>query len=228
MKKHILLIGGSSGIGFECLNQLQSEGAEITVISREKKEIKESSSVRHISFDILKQPMPILELPLDGLVYLPGSITLKPFLSLKKDDFLKDFEINVLGAFNAIHTYFPLLKENSSIVLLSSIAASKGFSFHASIASAKAGVEGLTKSLAAELAPKIRVNAIAPSLTKTPLSSALLSNPDKIGALAKKHPLQKLGEARDIASMICYLLSEKASWITGQIFHIDGGYSTLA
>ena len=228
MIKHFLIIGGSSGIGHACVKQLLEEGSEVTVISREKHMLEPHPLLKHLFHDILKEPLPSIELPLDGMVYLPGSLTLKPFLSLKKEDFMRDFEINVLGAFNAIHTYFPLLKEHSSIVLMSSIAATKGFSFHASIAAAKAAVEGMTKSIAAEFAPKIRVNAIAPSLTKTPLSASLLTHPDKISSLAKKHPLQAIGEPEDLSSMICFLLSNKAKWISGQVFHIDGGYSTLS
>lgn len=198
------------------------------MISREKKECPTHPLVRHIAHDVLKKPFPILDLPLDGIAYLPGSLTLKPFLSLKREDFLKDFEVNVLGAFETIHTYFPLLKEKSSLVLMSSIAARKGFPFHASIASAKAALEGFAISLAAEFAPKIRVNVVAPSLTKTPLSSIVLNHPEKELSFAKKHPLQTIGEPKDLSSMICFLLSEEAKWITGQVFHVDGGLSTLA
>ena len=149
--------------------------------------------------------------------------------NLKERRHFHDFEINAFGAFKVIQAYLPLLKkERSSIVLLSSIAASKGFPFHCSIGCAKAAVEGLVKSLAAELAPSIRVNAVAPSITSTPLASQILNQKEKIDALAKKHPLHSIGSVDNISSVVCFLLSEESNWITGQIIHVDGGYSTLS
>ncbi len=226
--KNYLVIGGSSGIGLSLVLELLQQNHRVFVISRQKKELPSHGQLKHFEADITKS-LPEITEPLDGLVYLPGTITLKPFGSLKKEDFLRDFEINVLGAFESISRYLPNLKsQESSIVLISSVAASKGFPFHASIASAKAALEGLTKSCAAEFAPKIRVNCIAPSLTETPLTSSLLSSAEKKMGLDKKHPLQRIGKPEDISSMICYLLSDHSKWITGQIFHVDGGMSTLS
>lgn len=166
----------------------------------------------------------------DGLVYAPGSINLKPFNRLSVDDFKNDFEINVLGAVKMIQKLLPNLKksESASVVLFSSVAAKLGMPFHASIAASKNAVEGLTKSLAAEFsAQKIRVNAIAPSLTDTNLASQLLATPEKREASAKRHPLQRVGTAEEIAEMAAFLVSDKSSWITGQVFGIDGGMGSV-
>lgn len=229
MKKKYLVIGGSSGIGLSLINKLLKEEHQVFVISRQEHSLPKHPELIFFSHDVTKMPLPSIQDPLDGFVYLPGTITLKPFSSLKKEDLLHDFEINVLAAFESISFYLPNLKKtHSSIVLMSSIAATKGFSFHASIASAKAAVEGLTRSLAAELAPVIRVNAVAPSLTQTPLSTSILTSKERMEMLAKKHPLQRLGSPDDISNMICYLLSESSSWITGQVFHVDGGFSSLS
>lgn len=167
---------------------------------------------------------------IDGLVYAPGSINLKPFNRLSIEDFENDFEVNVLGAVKTIQKLLPNLKksESASVVLFSSVAAKLGMPFHASISASKSAVEGLMKSLAAELsAQKIRVNAIAPSLTDTNLAATLLSTPEKREASGKRHPLQRLGTADEIAKMVEFLLSENSSWITGQIIGIDGGMSKI-
>lgn len=229
MKKTYLIIGGSSGIGFSLVQKLLKDDNKVIVISRQERDLPKDPNLYFRPCNVTESDLPPVTEALDGLVYLPGTITLKPFTSLKKEDFLHDYEINVLGAVKCIAYYLPNLKQaNGSIVLMSSIAATKGFSFHASIGSAKAGVEALTRSLAAELAPSIRINAIAPSLTQTPLASSILTSQEKIDALGKKHPLQRLGKSDDISHMIYYLMSEKATWITGQVFHIDGGLSTLS
>jgi NAD(P)-dependent dehydrogenase (short-subunit alcohol dehydrogenase family) len=163
------------------------------------------------------------------LVYFPGSINLKPFRGLKESDFLNDFNINVLGAIKSIQTYTPNLQlsDKASIVLFSTVAVQTGMPFHASIAVSKGAIEGLTRSLAAEFAPKIRVNCVAPSLTHTPMAERLLSTPEKIEASANRHPLKKIGEPKDLANMVEFLLSENASWITGQIMHVDGGMGSI-
>jgi 3-oxoacyl-[acyl-carrier protein] reductase len=229
MKKNYLIVGGSSGIGFSLVEKLLKDDNKVIVLARQERNLPKDQNLSFISCDVIKSDLPALPEALDGLVYLPGSITLKPFTSLKREDFLHDFEINVLGAVKCISHYLANLKQvKGSIVLMSSVAATKGFSFHASIGSAKASVEALTRSLAAEFAPNLRVNAIAPSLTQTPLASFVLTNQDKIDTLGKKHPLQRLGRADDISNIICYLLSDKASWITGQVIHVDGGLSTLS
>ena len=167
---------------------------------------------------------------IDGLIYAPGSINLKPFNRLSEVDFRNDFEINVLGAVKTIQKLLPNLKksESASLVLFSSVAAKIGMPFHASIASSKAAIEGLTKSLAAEFAAqKIRINAIAPSLTDTKLAAQLLSSEERRETSAKRHPLQKIGNAEEIAKMVVFLLSDSSSWITGQIIGIDGGIGSL-
>ena len=175
------------------------------------------------------QNLPSFEEELDGLAYCPGSINLKPFKSLKEQDYIDDFKINALGSVKVINQYLPNLKkvEKSSIVLFSTVAVQTGMPYHASIAMAKGAVEGLTRSLAAEFAPKIRVNAIAPSLTDTPMASKLLSNEEKKETSAKRHPLNSVGKAEEIANAAYFLLTDQSNWVTGQIFHIDGGMSSL-
>lgn len=225
---NILLIGGNSGIGLATIKQLQSQGHHLTVASRSDSALSELG-ISAQPFDA-ENPT-ALDLPesLDGLIYFPGTITLKPFHRLTREDFLRDFQINCLGAAQAIQFALPVLKksDSASIVLFSTVAVAQGMSFHASIASAKAAVEGLTKSLAAELAPKIRVNAIAPSLTDTPLAAPLLGNEAKREAAEKRHPLQTIGDPNHIAQLATFLLSDASSFITGQILHADGGLSSV-
>ena len=167
---------------------------------------------------------------LDGLIYCPGTINLKPFNRLTDQDFLNDFSINVLGAIKVIRQVINKLKkaENSSIVLYSTVAVKTGMGFHSSVAASKSAVEGLAISLSAEFANSgIRVNTIAPSLTDTPLSANLLSSPEKRENSAKRHPAGRIGTTRDISSATLFLLSEDSSWITGQVLHVDGGLSSL-
>lgn len=172
----------------------------------------------------------MIEESLIGLAYFPGTINLKPFKSLSKQDLLNDWEINFLGAAQAVKFYLPQLEaqEGSSIVLMSTVAVQQGMPFHSSIASAKGAIEGFTLSLAAELAPKVRVNAIAPSLTDTPLSHHLVQDPKKKELLEKRHPLKKLGTTDNLSEGVLFLLSQRSAWMTGQILHIDGGLSTLS
>lgn len=223
-----LLIGGNSGIGLATAELLKSQGHEILSASRSGERLA-ALGIPVQPFDAL-DPQP-LDLPetLDGLLYFPGTITLKPFHRLTSEDFLHDYRVNCLGAVHAIQQALPALKKApaASVVLFSTIAVAQGMAFHASIAAAKAAVEGLTKSLAAELAPKIRVNAIAPSLTDTPLASMLLGNDAKREAAAKRHPLQTVGEPAHVASLASFLLSEASSFITGQILRPDGGLSSV-
>ena len=166
---------------------------------------------------------------LDGLIYCPGSINLLPFKRIKPAAFMADYELQVLGAIKAIQQVLPALKKvpQASIVLFSTVAVQSGFNFHAQVAVSKGAIEGLTKALAAELAPNVRVNAIAPSLTDTPLAAKLLNTDQKKEANAQRHPLKRIGSAEDIANTAAFLLSEKASWITGQIMHVDGGMSAI-
>jgi NAD(P)-dependent dehydrogenase (short-subunit alcohol dehydrogenase family) len=166
---------------------------------------------------------------LDGVVYCPGSINLKPFHRITDQEFIEEFNLNVLGAVRVVRTVLPLLKNSSqsSIVFFSTIAVQQGMPFHASIATAKGALEGLTRSLAAEYAPKIRVNCIAPSLTNTPLASRLLSTDEKKKASDERHPLKRIGEPEDLANLAAFLLSPQSSWITGQVIHVDGGLSSI-
>ena len=225
--KNIVIIGCGLGIGFATAKLLSENNSVIGISKTENSEIKNLDIEFH-QMDILNGNLDEINFPevVDGLVYAPGSINLKPFNRLTVEDFKNDFEINVLGAVKTIQKLLPNLKksESASVVLFSSVAAKLGMPFHASIAASKSAVEGLTKSLAAELSSqKIRVNAIAPSLTDTKLASQLLSTPEKVEASGKRHPLQRIGKADEMAKMTEFLLSSNSGWMTGQIIGIDGG-----
>lgn len=219
MNKHILIIGGTSGIGKELRQLLEQEGHRVTSASRSEGGL--DVTAENPSF-------PELEGPIDGIAYCPGSILLKPFRGLKMQNFKDDIAVNYFGAVKTIQHYQKALSENSSIVFFSTVAVSKGMPFHASIAGAKGAIEGLTRSLAAEFSPKIRVNCIAPSLTDTPLAEKLLRNDKLRENAAQRHPLKSFGEAKDIAEMGAFLLSEKSKWMTGQIVHVDGGMGSVS
>lgn len=218
------IIGGSSGIGKALALQLIAKNHRVTVICRKNPAI---ANTDFLYCDVTKDSFPEIADTLDGLAYCPGTITLKPFHQLTVDDFQRDFEINCLGAAKSIKAYLPQLQKGdaASILLFSSVAVGRGMAFHSSIAAAKGAVEGMTRSLAAELSPKVRVNSIAPSLTETPLSAPLMRTKETI---EKRHPLKRLGKADDIAAMAAFLLSDESSWITGQVIGVDGGLSTLA
>lgn len=229
--KNIVIIGCGKGIGLATAKILADQNKIIGISRTENPELNHQNINFH-AMDILSGNLDEISFPeiVDGLVYAPGSINLKPFNRLSTDDFRNDFEINVLGAVKIIQKLLPNLKKSNSasVVLFSSVAAKLGMPFHASISASKNAVEGLTKSLAAELsAQKIRVNAIAPSLTDTNLAAQLLSTPEKRDASAKRHPLQRVGTADEIAEMTAFLLSDKSSWITGQVFGIDGGMGSV-
>lgn len=226
--KNYLIIGGNSGIGRSLANLLIAKNHSVTLASRKG---TSDSTAKSLVYDAIQDELKIENLPsrLDGLVYCPGSINLKPFHRITDQEFMDDFAINVVGAIRTIRSVLPLLRqsEQATIVLFSTVAVQQGMPFHTSVATAKGAIEGLTRSLAAEFAPKIRVNAIAPSLTNTPLAGKLLASDDKKKASDERHPLKRIGEANDIAGMAGFLLSEEASWITGQIFHVDGGLSAV-
>jgi NAD(P)-dependent dehydrogenase (short-subunit alcohol dehydrogenase family) len=222
------MIGGNSGIGLATARLLKGQGISLVAAARSPGPLAELG-ITVLPFDA-RHPA-ALELPpvLDGLVYFPGSITLKPFHRLTEEDFLNDFRINCLGAVAVLQAALPALKAapTASVVLFSTIAVAQGLSFHASIAAAKGAVEGLTVSLAAELAPRIRVNAIAPSLTDTPLAGNLLNSDVKKEAAAKRHPLQQVGAAEDVAQLVIFLLSDASKFFTGQLLRPDGGLSSV-
>lgn len=222
MLKTIVIIGGSKGIGNALLDDLLKNNKVIN-ISRTKP-IQNHENLTHFQCDILNDELPELN-KIDSLVYCPGSINLKPISRLSLDDFRQDFEINVLGAVKTIKNYLPVLKmgNNPSIVLFSTVAAKLGMPFHASIAASKSAVEGLTKSLGAELAPTIRVNAIAPTVTDTELASKLLRNERMIENMNERHPLKRYLQPQEVAEMAAFLLSEKAASLSGQVFEMDCG-----
>jgi NAD(P)-dependent dehydrogenase (short-subunit alcohol dehydrogenase family) len=230
MPKHHLLIGGSSGIGLATARSLLAAGDHLTAACRNAAPLAHLG-VPVLPFDALAPELDPAGLPelLDGLVYFPGSILLKPFHRLTADDFLNDLRVNCLGAVTAIQAALPALKKSgsASIVLFSTVAVAQGMPFHASIAAAKGAVEGLAKSLAAEFAPGIRVNVIAPSLTDTPLAAPLLNSDAKREAAAKRHPLQRVGSAEEVAALVAFLLSDNSKSMSGQILRPDGGLSSL-
>lgn len=229
--KNIVVIGAASGIGKALCQTLIDEGHQVWGSYNESTPSMENPNLHFQQLNVLDEDMELKELPetIDGFVYCPGSIKLKPFAKIKTASFIEDFNLQVIGAIKLIQQILPALKAstNASIVLFSTIAVQKGFNFHSQVSVSKGAIEGLTKALAAELAPSVRINAIAPSLTDTPLASKLLSSDEKRKANADRHPLRRIGEPEDAANLAAFLLSEKSSWMTGQILHLDGGLSTI-
>lgn len=224
--RNILIIGGSKGIGSAVLLQ-QLETNRVYNISRSAPELTHPN-LTHFSLDVLQDDLPDID-EIDSLIYCPGSINLKPISNLSVDDFRNDFEINVIGAVKTIQKYLPVLKKGyePSIVLFSTVAVKLGMPFHASIATAKAGVEGLTKSLGAELASVVRVNAIAPTITETSLSASILRNDRMKENMIERHPMKSYLKPQEVANMVDFLISEKANSISGQIFEMDYGLVTF-
>lgn len=227
MQKTYLFAGASSAIAQHAAAMLTSNGHRVVGLSRNPLDGVYTKTLLMTDYD--QAPFPEVDEPLHGLVYFPGSINLKPFNRLQAADFQRDYAINALGAARFVQHYLPAIRksDSASVVFISSVAASAGLPFHASIAMAKAAVEGLTRALAAELAPTIRVNCIAPSMVETPLTARFIDTPEKRDQLAKRNALRKIGTPADIASMITFLLQEESSWITGQVLGIDGGMSSL-
>jgi NAD(P)-dependent dehydrogenase (short-subunit alcohol dehydrogenase family) len=237
MSGKIIIYGASGGIGSACARLLTGQGLSVHLVGRNAPAIELLADELQASFSIgdvcedgfIARATAEAGGQLNGLVYAIGSINLKTLGRLSRADFLRDFELNALGAALAVQAAQPALKKSgtASVVLFSSIAAAQGFSMHASVGMAKAAVSGLTLSLAAELAPGIRVNAIAPSLTQTPLAKGLLQNETVAQSIAALHPIPRLGLAGEMAELTAFLLSAQSSWITGQIIGVDGGRSSL-
>ncbi|GAC1385685.1 MAG: SDR family oxidoreductase [Ginsengibacter sp.] len=226
-----LVIGGSGGIGREIASQLEASGNHVFATYNKNKPDNVTAHIEYHTLNVLDETIALDFLPdnLSGFVYCPGSIALRPFERIKPADFEADYKLQVTGAISILQKILPKLKksETASIVLFSTVAVQTGLPFHTQVAASKGALEGLTRSLAAELSPKIRVNCIAPSLTDTPLAASLLNTEQKIEANAQRHPLKRIGSSKDIANMAVFLLSEKSSWITGQIMHVDGGISAI-
>lgn len=239
MANKILIYGGSGGIGTATARLLRERGHELHLVGRNAEGLESLASELQVGYtvgDVVADPELFSRASqeagkeLGGLVYAVGTINLRNLQRLSESDLLQDFQVNALGAALAVQATLPALKrsEEASIVLYSSVAAQQGFSLHASMGMAKGAVNGLTLALAAELAPRIRVNAIAPSLTQTPLAAGLLTNDAIAEGIIKQHPLRRLGTPEDIAALTAFLLSQESSWITGQILGVDGGRSTVS
>ena len=226
-----LIIGGSSGIGSALVAQLVEEGHQVFATYNTHPVTSSFPNLSYYPLNVLDETLNLSFLPekLDGIAFCPGAIQLKPFARIQPADFIADYHLQVVGAIKVIQGALPALKntEQASIVLFSTVAVQLGLNFHSLVSASKGAIEGLTKSLAAEFAPKIRVNAIAPSLTNTPLASSLLNSDQKIEANAERHPLKRVGKPEDISAMAAFLLSPKTSWMTGQILSVDGGMGTI-
>ncbi len=230
-KKNFAIIGASSGIGAEIARLLNEEGAQLYTYSRQAPAVLPPNA-RWEAADITADDFRLEPLPeiLNGVVYCPGSISLKPFGRIRPEDLRKELEINLVGAFRVLQQTFPRLKAagaGSSALLFSTVAVQTGMPFHSSIAAAKGAVEGLVRALAAEWAPTVRINAIAPTLTDTPLAASLLSTEEKRQQAALRHPLRRIATPTDIAQVACFLLSDAAQLVTGQIWSVDGGLGHL-
>jgi NAD(P)-dependent dehydrogenase (short-subunit alcohol dehydrogenase family) len=226
-----LIIGGSSGIGSSLVAQLVEEGHQVFATYNTHPVTSSFPNLSYFPLNVLDETLDLSFLPekLDGIAFCPGAIQLKPFARIQAADFVADYQLQVVGAIKVIQGALPALKnvEQASIVLFSTVAVQLGLNFHSLVSASKGAIEGLTKSLAAEFAPKIRVNAIAPSLTNTPLAAGLLNSDQKMEANAERHPLKRVGKPEDVSAMAAFLLSPKTSWITGQILSVDGGMGVL-
>ena len=228
MKKNIVMIGGSNGIGLALAKLIHTE-VHLYIASKSTPSLEQLEHT-YIPFNVLEQSLDVSNLPeqIDGFIYCPGSITLKPFKRLQVEDFKKDMDINFFGLVTSFQSIVSRMSKGSSAIFFSTVAVTQGMPFHSSIAAAKSAVEGFAKAIAAEYAPNIRVNVIAPSLTDTPLASRLLNTDAKKALHGDKHPLKRVGTAEDIAATAAFLLSDKSSWITGQVLHVNGGLNSLS
>lgn len=228
---NFVIVGGSKGIGLGLVRRLAEEGHKVTVLSRSAEELAGLSSVTHLPFDVTKDEITDAMLPstIHGLAYCPGSLNLRGFRSLKPETFREDFEVNVIGAVKVIQASLTALKaaKPSSVLLFSTVAVGQGMFAHASIAAAKGAIEGLTRTLAAELAPDVRVNCLAPALTNTSLTQKFFIDQEKAKVMGEKYPLARTGTVEDLAALGHFLLTGASSWITGQVIGVDGGMSTV-
>ena len=232
MMSTYVIAGGSRGIGLDLVRSLADSATGIEVWSRSPDELAVSPTVRHIPCDFT-DPAPLPEPPeaIAGAVYCPGTVNLKSFRALSEEDFRRDWELNLLGAVRFLKAVGPRMAgvdgNPASVVLFSTVAVGQGMAMHSSVAAAKGAVEGLVRSLAAEWAPKVRVNAVAPALVDTPLVERMLSTPEKRAAMDARYPLKRVGTPSDAAAAARFLLSADSGWITGQVIGLDGGLSTV-
>ncbi len=238
MKKKYIIFGATGSIGSSLANQLYEEKFDCHLVGRNEEELKILSNKLKYTYSVcdvlkldftssLKKDLDAFEIL--GVAYCVGSIDIKPFKLTKANDFVSSYVLNLVGVTEILRTFQENLKRNKgSIVLFSTVAAKKGFANHSIISSAKAGLEGLTVALAAELAPNIRINCIAPSLTKSKIANSVIKNASIEESIAKMHPLKRIGEGSDSANLASFLLTSKSSWITGQIIAVDGGRSSIA
>lgn len=238
MTSTIVVYGATGAVGSHTAKLLHDQNHTLHLVGRDQDKLEKLGGDLNagvtagdvIDENLFKRVNDDTGSEIGGIVYAVGTINLGSIRRLKGSDFLNDFRVNAMGAAMAIQAALPKLKKNrgmSSIVLFSSVAAQRGFAMHASMGMAKGAVDGLMRSLAAELAPKVRVNAISPSVTQTPLSEKILSNEQISESLMNKHPLKRLGTKEDMATLAAFLISEKAGWITGQVIGVDGGRSTI-
>lgn len=234
MAGNFVVAGGTKGIGLKLVQLLAANAEKVDVYSRELDELTPTSNVEHHPSDFCQGDLVLDDLPetIHGAVYCPGSINLRSFRSLKPADFRADFELNVMGAITFLQQCLSGLKKGaadrpSSVVLFSTVAVAQGMPMHASVAAAKGALEGLARSLAAEWAPAIRVNCVAPALTDTPLATRFFKNDEAREAMAAKYPLARTGTPHDIAATAQFFLSRDAGWITGQVIGVDGGMSAV-
>ena len=230
MRKNILIVGGSSGIGLSLVKQLQSD--HNLIVANRSNEALNGLSVEFIPYDVENGELEVAKLPetLHGLVYCPGTINLRPFKGLKPEVFTRDFSINVMGAVKTLQAILGRLQNSevpASVVFFSTVAVQTGMPFHSSVATAKGALEGLSRSLSAEMAPKIRFNVLAPSLVDTPLAEKFLNNDTKKSNAEARHPLQRIGSPEEIARMVAFLLGDQSSWMTAQTITIDGGIGSI-
>lgn len=225
--KNILLIGGSHGIGLSMAKELVQDH-NVFIASRTNEDLG-SLNVTHIPFDVTTDDLNLTTLPeeIHGFAYCPGSINLKPFKMMSLETIQEDMQLNFFSLVKVVKAIMPKMVEGSSMVFFSTVAVGTGMPFHTSVAAAKGAIEGFSKSMAAEYAPKIRVNVVAPSLVDTPLATRLLSNDRKREMMSQRHPLKRVGKPEDIANIAVFLLGEQSTWMTGQIVGVDGGISTL-